>query len=119
APDGYRGEFRPIGTAVPGVHVGEHLPRTGRALGRVALVRSVSMRGQVIGDGDHHADTYYMLTGHRPDRSFFAEGINRRPHPDDWPFLGSVVASRRPPAPYLPGVVQLPARSGEVTGYIN
>jgi hypothetical protein len=119
APAGYRGEFQPIATAVPGVQVCEHLPRTARVLGHVALVRSVSMRGQVIGNGDHHADTYYMLTGHRPDRSFFVEGINRKPHLDDWPFLGSVVTSRRPPARDLPGVVQLPARSGEVTGYIN
>src|SRR5262249_5836566 len=119
APAGYRGEFKPIATTVPGVRLCEHLPRTARVLRHVALVRSVTMRGQVIGDGDHHADTYYMLTGHRPDRSFFVEGINRKPHTDDWPFLGSAVASRRPPVRDLPGVVQLPARSGEVTGYIN
>jgi hypothetical protein len=77
------------------------------------------MSGRVIGNGDHHADTYYMLTGHRPDRSFFVEGINRKPHADDWPFLGSAVAFRRTAGRDLPGVVQAPARSGEVTGYIN
>ena len=49
----------------------------------MAIVRSLTMRGKVIGDGDHHADTYYMLTGHQPDRSFFVEGINRKPHADE------------------------------------
>jgi hypothetical protein len=119
APREYRGEFKPIATAVPGIRLCEHLPRTARLAQHLALVRSLTMTDRVIGNGDHHADTYYMLTGHRPDRSFFVEGINRKPHADDWPFLGSTVAYRRPPAADLPGVVQLPARSGEVTGYIN
>ena len=60
-----------------------------------------------------------MLTGHRPDRSFFVEGINRKPHADDWPFIGSVGRLGAGRNRELPGVVQLPARSGEVTGYIN
>ncbi len=119
APVEYRGEFKPIATTVPGIRVCEHLPRTARVAQHMALVRSLTMSGRVIGNGDHHADTYYMLTGHRPDRSFFVEGINRKPHADDWPFIGSTVAFRRPPAADLPGVVQLPVRSGEVTGYIN
>jgi hypothetical protein len=119
APDEFRGEFRPIDTAAPGVRICEHLPRTARVAKHLALVRSVTMSGRVVGNGDHHADTYYMLTGHRPDRSFFVESINRKPHSDDWPFVGSAVAALRPGAPELPGVVQLPARSGEITGYIN
>jgi hypothetical protein len=119
APVEFRGEFKPITTSAPGIHLCEHLPRTARVAHHLALVRSLTMSGRVIGNGDHHADTYYMLTGHRPDRSFFVEGINRKPHGDDWPFIGSTVAFRRPPAADVPGVVQLPARSGEVTGYIN
>jgi hypothetical protein len=119
APAEYRGEFRPIATTVPGIRLCEHLPRTARAARHLALVRSVTMTGRVIGDGDHHADTYYMLTGRRPDRSFFVQGINRRPHPDDWPFIGSLVSYHRGGGGALPGVVQLPARSGEITGYIN
>src|SRR5262245_28560454 len=115
----YRGEFRPIDTSALGLRICEHLPRTARLAHHVAVVRSVTMSGRVIGNGDHHADTYYMLTGHRPDRSFFVEGINRRPHADAWPFVGSTVALRRQRDPDLPGVVQLPARSGEITGYIN
>ncbi len=37
----------------------------------VALVRGVTIGGHGVGAGDHHADTYYMLTGNRPDRDFF------------------------------------------------
>jgi hypothetical protein len=119
APAEYRGEFKAIQTSAPAIRLCEHLPRTARVAHHMAAVRSVTMTGRVIGNGDHHADTYYMLTGHRPDRSFFVEGINRKPHADDWPFLGSAVAFTRARDPELPGVVQAPARSGEVTGYIN
>ena len=117
APSEYRGEFQSIATSVPGITCCEHLPRTARLAQHLAVVRSVTMTGLSI--GDHHADTYYMLTGHAPDRSFFVEGINRTPHSDDWPCIGSTVASRKPHNPELPGVVQLPALSGEVTNYIN
>ncbi len=118
APAEFRGAFQPIRTTVPGIHVCEHLPRSARLAHHLAIVRSLTMTGRVIGDGDHHADTYYVLTGRRPDRSFFVEGINRKPHADDWPFVGSTVAWQRP-HPELPSVVQLPARSGEITAYIN
>ncbi len=137
APREYRGEFQPIATGVPGIFCCEHLPRTARLARHLAVVRSLTMTDRSI--GDHHADTYYVLTGRRPDRSFFTEGINRHPQASDWPFLGSAVASRvrrgrelpgldptspavpdpALPGPALPGVVQLPARSGEITGYIN
>lgn len=113
----YRGEFRPIATATPGITCCEHLPRTAKWTNRMAVIRSLTMSD--YGIGDHHADTYYVLTGHRPDRSFFVEGIDRKPRADDWPCLGSAVASRLPVDPDLPGVVQLPALSGEVTRYIN
>jgi hypothetical protein len=119
APRECRGEFKSIQTSASDLALCEHLPRTARIAHHLAVVRSVTMSGRVIGNGDHHADTYYMLTGHQPDRSFFVEGINRKPHGDDWPFVGSTAASHSPHLPDLPPVVQLPARSGEITGYIN
>lgn len=42
APREVRGEFRPIATTVPGLHICEHLPRLARWMHRAALVRSVS-----------------------------------------------------------------------------
>lgn len=113
----YRGEFRPIATATPGITCCEHLPRTARWTNQMAVIRSLTMSH--YGIGDHHADTYYVLTGQRPDRSFFVEGIDRKPRADDWPCLGSAVASRLPVDPDLPSIVQMPALSGEVTRYIN
>jgi hypothetical protein len=117
APVEYRGEFTPIDTAVPGIQWTEHLPRLARLAQHIALVRSVTMSEESI--GDHHADTYYLLTGHRPDRSFFVEGINRKPRENDIPCLNSAVARALGHPADLPGVVQLPALSGEATNYIN
>ncbi|HEY7157752.1 MAG TPA: DUF1501 domain-containing protein [Gemmataceae bacterium] len=42
APKEVRGEFRPIATNVPGIQIGEHLPRLARWMHKSALVRSVS-----------------------------------------------------------------------------
>ena len=97
-------------TKVSGIKINELLPTIAAEMKSLAIIRSLTMTGRSI--GDHHADTYYVLTGHQPDRSFFVEGINRKPHPGDWPCIGSTVASRLPPNPELPGLVQLPARSG-------
>ena len=44
APAEIRGEFQPIATRVPGVHVCEHLPRLAASAQRFALVRSLSHR---------------------------------------------------------------------------
>ena len=51
------------------------------------------------------AGYYYNLTGHEPDQSFRTLGNNRTPFPDDWPFMGSVVAAKRPPHPHLPNLI--------------
>src|SRR5215213_8756795 len=40
APAEVRGDFKPIGTAVAGIQICEHLPRTAGVMGDVALVRS-------------------------------------------------------------------------------
>jgi hypothetical protein len=44
APVEVRGEFRPIGTSVPGIQVCEHLPRMARWMHKVAVVRSLNHR---------------------------------------------------------------------------
>ncbi|HZT79059.1 MAG TPA: DUF1501 domain-containing protein, partial [Gemmataceae bacterium] len=41
APAEVRGEFKPIATNVPGVQIGELLPRTARVMDKIALVRSI------------------------------------------------------------------------------
>ncbi len=41
APQEVRGDFRPIATNVPGIHVSEHLPRCSRVMDKLAIVRSL------------------------------------------------------------------------------
>jgi hypothetical protein len=101
----YRGPFQPIQTSAPGVHLSEHLPLLAKQAHHLALVNSV---GGTVNTNDHHAGYYYNLTGHVPDQSFVTKGNNRTPQPDDWPYMGSVVASRRPAHPNLPNAVSLP-----------
>jgi hypothetical protein len=105
APDDYRGPFQPIRTTAPGVRLSEHLPLLAQQAHHLALVNSV---GGTVNTNDHHAGYYYNLTGHVPDLTFLTQGNNRTPYPDDWPYMGSVVSSRRPPHPKLPSAITLP-----------
>lgn len=106
APFEYRGPFAERPTSAPQIRLCEHLPMTGKVAHHLAVVRSVSDFGRAT--GDHHAGYYYNLTGHAPDQTFRTEGNNRKPYADDWPFMGSVVGSRRPLHPTLPQIVTLP-----------
>ena len=58
APDGIRGEFRPIPTNVPGLDICEHMPRLARMMDKFAVIRSVVGAG-----GDHSAGQ--CLTGYK------------------------------------------------------
>lgn len=101
----YRGPFEPIATSAPGVMLSEHLPLLAQQAHHIALLNSV---GATVNTNDHHAGYYHNLTGHVPDLSFRTLGNNRTPFPDDWPFMGSVVAARRPRHEFLPNAITLP-----------
>lgn len=107
APLEYRGPFAPIATSAPGIRFCEHLPMLAKQAHRLAVVNSV---GSTVNTNDHHAGYYYNLTGHVPDISFLTLGNNRTPRQDDWPFMGSVVASKLPPHGTLPNAVTLPQK---------
>lgn len=110
APVEYRGEFKPIATSVPGVRVCEHLPLVAKQAHHLAVINSLGHANR--GTGDHHAGYYYNLTGREPDPTFRQLLNARRPEPTDWPFLGSVVAAKRKPHPYLPSLITLPQKPG-------
>lgn len=110
APAEYRGEFKPIQTSAPGVRLCEHLPRLAKQAHHLAVVNSLGHFNR--GTNDHHAGYYYNLTGHAPDPTFRLLLNNRRPLASDWPFIGSVVAAKRPVHPYLPQLVTLPEKTG-------
>ncbi|MBL9125158.1 MAG: DUF1501 domain-containing protein [Planctomycetaceae bacterium] len=95
APDGIRGEFKPIATSLPGYQVSEHMPRLATQMHRWTVVRS--MRHGV--NNAHAAAVYVALTGH--DRGEIGGGTQ----PTDNPSPGSVLALLRPPErPVVPHV---------------
>ena len=110
APEEYRGSFKPAATAVPGIHLCEHLPHLAKQTHHLAIVRSLGDHRR--GTGDHHAGYYYNLTGHAPDRTFHQLLNARTPYPTDWPSMASVVALKRPPHPHLPSAITLPHKEG-------
>jgi uncharacterized protein DUF1501 len=105
APLEYRGPFQPIATSAPGVRLCEHLPMLAKQAHHIALINSV---GATVNTNDHHAGYYHNLTGHVPDPTFQTQGNSRTPYPDDWPYMGCVVAAKRPQQPGMPNAITLP-----------
>ena len=66
APAEVRGEFKPIGTSLPGVQFGEHLPKMARHMHRCTLVRSAHHSV----NNAHAAAVYTGLTGHDRGKVF-------------------------------------------------
>ncbi|MDF1813569.1 MAG: DUF1501 domain-containing protein [Verrucomicrobiales bacterium] len=125
APSDYRSPFGLIRTKSPDIQLCEHLPMTAKVADKIAIVRSITDGGRAT--GDHHAGYYYNLTGHAPDVTFKQQGNDRRPYPDDFPFMGSVVGMAREPHPGLPQAISLPhkpsrppyTRPGQFAGKIG
>jgi len=80
APAEIRGEFQPIPTNVPGIHICEHFPRLARRADQLCLVRSMTHD-----NGDHTVATHYLLTGEPPPRT-----TEKR---EQWPHLGAVLSA--------------------------
>jgi hypothetical protein len=99
APPEVRGEFKPIATRLPGVHVCEHLPRLAARAEKYALVRSLSHR-----ENNHLVATHHVLTGHPQPGAFFDKVASR----DDWPCYSSGLAYLRPRRDGVPSGVNLP-----------
>ena len=90
APDGIRGEFKPIATSVPGIQFSEHLPKLATHAHRATIVRS--MHHSV--NNAHAAAVYTSLTGHDRGDNMPAIGGGSR----EYPAIGSVLGMLRPPA---------------------
>jgi uncharacterized protein (DUF1501 family) len=75
APEGIRGEFKPIATRAPGVQISEHLPKTASVADRMSIVRSL----------------YHTIPSHGPATVFMTTG--NKPTPAvQYPALGSLIA---------------------------
>ncbi len=91
APDGIRGEFKPIATRLPGVQIGEHLPRIAGIMDKVAVIRSI------VGLRDEHS-SFQNVTG-------FPMGQSQR---EGKPSFGSVIARVKGPVdPVVPPFIDL------------
>lgn len=106
APSDIRGEFQPISTSLPGVHVGEHLPRVAQQMHQLALVRSVSHP-----DNTHTVAMHYMLTGHRHVRP----ATNPQNEPSDFPTFGAVMQFLRRSTGQLPTGISLNSPANQVS----
>ena len=62
APAEVRGEFKPISTNVPGVQIGEHLPRQAKIFDKLAVVRSAYHTNAGHGMGSQWMQTGYQAT---------------------------------------------------------
>jgi hypothetical protein len=81
APDGIRGEFKPIRTNVPGIDICEHLPRIAKRMDRLAVIRSL------VGSEGHHSAFQCM------------HGRTQQKQPGGgWPSLGSTVSKLQGPS---------------------
>lgn len=97
APADVKGEFTPIASKLPGVPIGEHLPRLASTLDRFAIVRSVTHT-----EAAHERGSMYMVEGRRPTPA--ASGSQPSGHPQ----LGTIVAHEGGPRHGLPAFVSLP-----------
>ncbi len=99
APREVRGEFRPIATSVPGLHICEHLPRLARIAHLFTVVRSMTHTAI-----NHNTATYTVTTGQAPPRDLIAF----TPSENDFPHLGAQVTYGSPVRRSVPTAVSLP-----------
>jgi hypothetical protein len=104
APEGIRGEFRPIATAVPGIDMCEHLPLLAARAQRLAIVRTMSHP-----EGNHLVAVHRVLTGH-PSNPRGASDLDRVASRDDFPCYSAVLDKVRPRIDGVPNGVALPLR---------
>jgi Protein of unknown function (DUF1501) len=108
APDGIRGEFKPIATSTPGIQFSEHLPKLAGHAHRATIVRS--MHHSV--NNAHAAAVYTSLTGHDRGDNVRSVGGGSNEHPA----MGSVLGSLRPPRQTIVPHVCLPYITKEGAG---
>jgi hypothetical protein len=106
-----RGQFGPIATAVPGIHICELMPRLAQQMDKLAILRAVS-----TGDNAHSSSGYYMMTGvpHQPMN--FENGNPGAPN--NWPTMGAIVQRVRGNPGPAPAAVRLPHRIFNTDGSV-
>ncbi len=93
APAEIRGSFKPIPTAVPGIHISELLPRTAKAMDKFSIIRSMHSDEAI-----HERARQYIFSGTRPRNELL--------HPS----YGAVMSKERGPRNGLPPFVVIPEK---------
>ncbi len=108
APAEVRGEFRPIPTRTPGLHICEHLPELAKRSESWALCRSLSH-----GSNEHSDGHYIMMTG----RTDLPPSFDRsKPMESDWPSIAALAGNLLPQQGSLPPALVLPEKLVHRTG---
>lgn len=95
APEGIRGEFKPVSTKADGIQISEHLPKMAQVMDRCTIVRSLAHTIP-----SHGPATVFMTTGNKPTPAL------------QYPALGSLVTKMLPAEKGVPPYVSF----GEVRG---
>ena len=103
APAEIRGEFSAIGTAVPGVFVGEHLPRLAQTLDRWSIVRTLAHK-----EYNHLLATHVALTGRPTPVPRGGSDLDRVQSRSDFPNFAAALDYVRPRKDGVPSGVSLP-----------
>src|SRR5437879_8207327 len=106
APEGIRGSHKPVSSKADGIAISEHLPRLGKAMDKVTLIRSMHHQMK-----NHNPASYYALTGHAPP----VDDITLRDSPELFPAYGSVADRLAPVSDAMPTSVALPWVIGDGT----
>jgi len=88
APEGIRGEFKPINTKADGIQISEHLPKMASVMDRATIVRSLHHTIP-----SHLPGTIFMTTGNKPTPAL------------QYPSLGSLAMKLLPAAAGVPPYV--------------
>lgn len=107
APREVRGEFQPVQTKVPGIHISEHLPQLAARTDKLCIVRSMTHT-----DVNHLSATHFLLTGQPPPKS--TEKLQQ------WPHIGATLSALGRGKGLLPRLVQMrPKVPGDVPRFVE
>ncbi|MFM7058143.1 MAG: DUF1501 domain-containing protein [Planctomycetota bacterium] len=110
APQEIRGEFGWIESVVPGLRVGELMPRTAMHTDKLSVLRAVVTKDQA-----HSSSGYQMLTG-VPHQPLSQENVVSKA-PNLSPSHGAIMRALRPDRDGLPSAITIPkhiANDGEI-----
>lgn len=103
APEGIRGEFKPIDTVVPGIQICDQMPLLARQMDKVAIVRSLTHDSN-----NHEPSVYYTLTGRKNPALVVPKNQRGRM---DFPNVAGIVSYFTPPGS-VPASVTVPRPIG-------